>query len=81
MATPEVSGDVLWAWQEQEPDGSWGIIAALIPGLGGASPLVLRSHDQIVRLSALAQAHARTTGRPVRLAKFGLHETSVRLDW
>lgn len=50
-------GNHLYAHQEQEPDGRWGIIGAMIPAMPG---------------EPLAAAHAKTSGRPVRLAHFTL---------
>jgi hypothetical protein len=66
-------GDTLYAWQEQEPDGSWGTIAAVIPGIG-QGPLVMRDSVSIARVRPLAELHAQRTGHPVRCARFDLAE-------
>jgi hypothetical protein len=77
----DVRGNELWAWQEQEANGSWGIIAALVPGINSVAPLVLRSYHEIQKLTPIARQHAESSGRQVRLAKFTLAETVTRVDW
>jgi hypothetical protein len=70
-------GDELFVWQEQEPNGSWGTIAAAIPGISGMAPLVFRDRMMAMRLRAIAVAHGRASGHPVRLARFQLDEVEV----
>lgn len=66
-------GDTLYAWQEQEPDGKWGIIAAIVPVLSSQPvPLVFRGLPVAHKVRALAQAHGQASGHPVRLARFDL---------
>jgi hypothetical protein len=71
-----VRGDTLYVWQEQEPDGSWGVIVAHVPGLlprPHLAPLLARSRDVAVDgFGAVAEHHGRTHGRPVRLARFDM---------
>lgn len=68
-------GDTIYAWQEWEPNGDWGIIAAVIPALGTTPvPLVMRDPTSALRAEPLARAHAAASGNPVRLARFELAE-------
>ena len=63
----------LYVWQEQK-DGRWGVIAAAIPHVGWG---LLQSRSFIVardHLRPLAEAHARSSARPVRLARFMFSE-------
>lgn len=59
----------LWAWMVQEADGRWGIIAALIPGLG-PSQLVFGSEKTAQVARPVAVSHHMNSGRPVRLVRF-----------
>lgn len=68
-------GDVLYAWQEQEADGSWGIVAVMVPSLEALAPLVMRDAGAAASVADLAKAHGRAVGRPIRLAKFRLEES------
>lgn len=70
----ETSGDALYAWQVQEPDGQWSMVGALIPGIGEHTPLIHRDLLLIRRLEGLARKHAEQTGQPLRLARFALTE-------
>lgn len=67
-----MDGDTLYAWQEQEDSGSWGIIAALMPGSGLVSPMVIRSLPVAHALQPLAEAHGEASGHPIRLGRFTL---------
>lgn len=69
-------GDNLFAWQVQEPDGQWSLIMSMVPGVGNAV-LIHRKLDVVGQMRPLAEAHARGTGQPLRLARFALAE---RLD-
>lgn len=60
----------LYAWQEQEPGGRWGTIAAFIPGMGTTSPLVFRTHQSALLVRAVAKAHQRASGNRVELRVF-----------
>lgn len=71
----------LYVWQEQEPNGEWGTIAAALPpGVTAVLPPELRGPTLLVSRSlATAQifglaaiAHHDATGRPVRCARFAL---------
>lgn len=70
------NGDVLYAWQIEQPDGAWGIIGAILPWLPdlGPTPFVVRDADLAATLADLAKAHGEAQGRPVRLGKFRLEE-------
>lgn len=69
------NGDTLYAWQVQEPDGSWSIIGAIVPGLNDmVMPLVGRSHALMGKVAPIAIDHARITGQRLRFAEFGLDE-------
>lgn len=66
-----MSGDILYAWQVQEPTGDWSTVAVGMSGL--MMPLIHRDLDFAMRkLKSLAQAHAKATGQPLRLAQFNL---------
>lgn len=75
-ATPEI-----YAWQELEPEGLWGTIAAVfIPGLQ-ATPLVTRSREVAVnQFAKLAEAHQQASGRPVRLARYDFARELRRIE-
>ena len=64
-------GDELFAWQVQEPDGRWSMVAAGIDS-DTQMPLIHRSLDIMERFRPIAELHARTTNQPLRLAKFSL---------
>jgi hypothetical protein len=82
-----VSGDVLWAWQSQQPDGSWSIIAvfaATVREAQESSPQELRAHNPelqvlvhrdrkaALQMASWARAHQRRFGQPIRFARFAL---------
>jgi hypothetical protein len=71
-----VDGDSIYAWQVQEPDGKWSIVAASVPSLGNETwPLIHRDMAFVKhRLKPLAEQHAQLTGQPLRLARFNLVE-------
>lgn len=70
------TGDQLWAWQCQEPDGRWSMIAAGMPGEPslGFMPMIHRDRAIMQRLKSIAKTHARGMGQPLRLARFELAE-------
>lgn len=59
----------LWAWMVQEADGRWGIIGAIIPGVGQAQ-LVFGSRKTAEVMRPVAAGHHQQSGRPVRLVRF-----------
>ncbi len=68
-----MSSDQIFVWQEWGPDEQWGAIAAIgvIPGL--VAQLSHRNRDVAVELMGpLARQHHEQSGRPVRLACYGL---------
>lgn len=81
-------GNVLWAWQSQDPDGSgrWSIIAMFLgtaeqaasrdPQPGGEFlALIHRDRSIVVAWKEYAQAHKRRWHQPIRLARFHVAET------
>lgn len=64
-------GDELFAWQVQEPDGRWSMVAAGIDS-DAQMPLIHRSLEIMERLRPFAELHAKMTDQPLRLAKFEL---------
>lgn len=65
-----MSGSV-FIWQEQEPSGKWGTIAAIVFPSLGATPLVTRSLEVAKNeFGALARLHHQSAGRPVRLSRY-----------
>lgn len=71
----------LYVWQELEPEGLWGTIAAVfIPGLE-AAPLVTRSREIAAnQFAGLAEAHQQASGRPVRLARYDFARELRRIE-
>lgn len=63
----------LYAWQTLDDDGRWGIVAAVIPGVGGG-PLIARDLMAIDRLGLLAIAHHDRTGQRIRKVRYELTE-------
>lgn len=66
----------IFAWQVFDTDGEWGAISAFVPWIAPAPiPLMTRS-EKVARelLAQYAHIHARTTGHPVRLARYELAE-------
>jgi hypothetical protein len=70
------NGDVLYAWQIEQPDGAWGIIAAILPWNPDLGPMsfVMRDANLAATVTDLAKAHGEAQGRAVRLGKFRLEE-------
>lgn len=68
----ETDGSSLYAWQVEEPDGRWSMVAASIGPMGSQAPLIHRSLDIIEKFRPLAEAHAEATEQPLRLAHFRL---------
>lgn len=73
-------GDTLWAWQEYDGE-DWGLITAQIDGTHLHLPIVgpttiqlCARSEQVARviLQPLAEGHYRSSGHPVRLARFEL---------
>lgn len=72
------SEDVFYAWIAQEPNGRWGFVTAIMPGLNmGPVPLHshTREHMELPEVRAMARHHARQTGRPVKLVTYHLADT------
>lgn len=72
-----MNGDVLYAWQEQTPEG-WGTIHCQVPLLGVQGSLIARD-EQVARrvFGELAQGHVARSGNPLRLSRFELAEVLV----
>lgn len=69
----EEIGDAIWGWQEQDDDGNWGLLAAVIPLLPefGTTVLVTRQeHIAKEIFGPIAKNHSAKTGRRIRLAHF-----------
>jgi hypothetical protein len=75
----EQTGDELYAWQEQEEDGRWGIIAVVVANAEAAQPipLVTRSFSIAAAMRPMAEAHEQSSGHVVRLGCFELTRTVV----
>jgi hypothetical protein len=71
--------DTLYVWQEQEPSGEWGTIAAGFAGatsIAGPIPLVTRNRDLATgHFQTIARGHMEASGRPIRLSAFEHKET------
>ena len=65
-----MTGDTLWAWQVQEPDGKWSMVGALVGDTH--MPLIHRNRDVMDQTALLAKNHAEQTGQKLRLAEFHL---------
>lgn len=78
----EMIGDVMYAWQEQTPDGRWGTIAGAVPSLGlKMAPLVSRDLKPMLQLfESIARARRVSSGHPVRLARFDYASTLTDLE-
>jgi hypothetical protein len=64
---PKAKPYELWAWLTFE-EGAWGIVAGMMPGIPTVMPLMHRDRDIAERFKPLADAHAKKSGNPVRLA-------------
>lgn len=61
---------VLYGWVVLEADGTEGLVSAFVPGIGHV-PLITRQENIAKKMfRPHAQAHADSTGLPVRLLKF-----------
>lgn len=69
------SGNTLWAWQVQEPSGSWSMVGAFIPAMHTHSPLIHRNERMVRSWKNLAERHAKRTGQPLRLVRLEVVET------
>lgn len=67
----------LYCWQEQEPNGRWGNITAIVPFLPqlGATLLVARDRAGMEQLRPIAEQHHQRTGRRVRFARYSYAAT------
>jgi len=76
-----VRGDVLWAWQSQQPDGGWGIISAGVVSIDPPKAMVLVHRELEAMTSdftiALVHGHILRFNEPVRLARFELSATEL----
>jgi hypothetical protein len=71
MAPSDKSGEELWSWVEQLPDGSVGQVAVMIPFFGNAlCNLTYRSRDIAVKMQPYAQLYAKRSGNRVWLRQF-----------
>ena len=70
-----MTGYHCWVWLVEEADGTVGPVAAVLPGLG-LSVLQSRRRELAEAMRGLAERHARTSGRPVRLAHLVEEETA-----
>lgn len=67
-----MSGHELFAWQEREPSGAWGVIA-IASSDGNETmfiPLLTRSREKADEMRQIAMWHRATTGHTIRLARF-----------
>lgn len=62
--------DALYAWIATEPDGGEGVIAAVLPGIPGITPLIGADMDRIRSYRTFAMMARAETGYPVRLVRF-----------
>ncbi|WP_028058308.1 hypothetical protein [Candidatus Solirubrobacter pratensis] len=81
-------GDTLWAWQSQQPDGSWSVVSVVLARaeeIAGMTPersqdfpravvLVHRIREAMLDQMPYALAHLHKYGQPIRLARFELAE-------
>jgi hypothetical protein len=68
--------EAIYAWTATEPNGTEGVILALIPILGFKGNLQHRDRSIVeTHFRAIAEGHAKTTGDKVRLVKFVRSET------
>lgn len=60
----------LYAWVVQAADKRWGILGAVLPGLG-PTQLVFGNRRTAEVCRPVAKAHHMRTGEPTRLVEFG----------
>jgi hypothetical protein len=60
----------IYAWLETDASGGEGVIAAIVPGMGGIVLLQHRSRRIAELLREFAEEHHRASGHPVRLVRF-----------
>jgi hypothetical protein len=70
----KTTGDHLYAWQVQEPDGRWSMVGAMVVAVGTHMPLIHRDYDVVMQFKDYALSHASMTGQKLRLARFALAE-------
>lgn len=74
------TGETLWAWVVEEPDGSIGTIAFYDTGYGGWVNLITRDEEIAKKMTSFALAHKEATGKKVWLRKYQLIEEIGRDD-
>ena len=67
---PGLKIEKLYAWVAEEPDGGEGIVAGMLPGMPGLTPLIGADRLRIESFRGFAEAVRRSTGYPVRLKAF-----------
>jgi hypothetical protein len=75
MADPLNMADDLWAWVTRYPDGSVGLIGAMVPALGTHTPLITRT-EAIARtiFAPIARSHGKAAGQEVWLRRYTVAE-------
>lgn len=63
--------NTLYAWVATEPDGGEGVIAGVLPGMPGMTPLIGADRARIESYREIAINAHQATGYPVRLKMFG----------
>ena len=61
--------DELWAWVTEYGDGTCGLIATVLPGMG-TTPLIGRSEKSIRAMETLARQHGFVLDQKVFLRKY-----------
>lgn len=62
--------EALYAWIATEADGGQGVVAAMLPGMPGVTPLIGADLARVHSYRSLAIAAAASTGYRVELARF-----------
>jgi hypothetical protein len=60
---------MIWAWQVHE-NGEWNLIAAVLPGIDGMSPLVTTREHVAQLMRPIAVGHGSASGLEVRLVHY-----------
>jgi hypothetical protein len=66
-------GEDLWAWVTEYPDGSVGMIGAMVPGMEHV-PLITRNREAARQLERFARQHGENSGQRVWLRHYKVVE-------